>query len=184
MNILKKSVLTLTLIATALCINAQSNSAFVYGIKGGLNLAELDGYDGEAKTAFSAGLFTEYLTASRFAFRTETYFSVQGAKSKTNNEQEIKLNYLQLPVLVKYYLSRNLSAEVGPNFGFLLSGKGGQLPKSAYETFDFGVAFGASIKLSHNLELGARYNLGVTDVTKTPQEIKNSVLQFTLSASL
>ena len=74
--------------------------------------------------------------------------------------------------------------EFGPQIGFLLSGTGGILPNGAYNAVDFGLSLGTSIQLLPNLDLGARYNIGLTEVTKTHQNIKNSVFQFTLGYTL
>ncbi|SIQ21063.1 Outer membrane protein beta-barrel domain-containing protein [Maribacter ulvicola] len=97
----------------------------------------------------------------------------------------MKLNYINLPVLAKFYATDAFSIETGPQLGILLSGKGGYLPNSrSYRTLDFGLGFGLGYKITDKLELGVRYTIGFTDVTKTNTEnLKNSVGQFTLGYS-
>lgn len=40
---------------------------------------------------------------------------------KTNLNENIKLGYLEVPVLFKYYFTKELNVEVGPTFAFLMS---------------------------------------------------------------
>ena len=187
MKKIKQALLVLlAVVATNITTNAQSidnyNDYVKYGIKGGVNLANLRGVDRSVKTGVSVGMFAEYPLSLKLGFRSELNFSVQGAKA-VNGIQQVKLNYLNWPLLARYYASEKLSLEAGPQLGFLLSGSGGSLPKSAYKTLDFSLGFGAGYNLTKELELNARYNFGLTDITKTPGSIKNSVFQFTLAYS-
>ena len=185
MNILKRSIFALAIMITGIIsANAQSynynNKAVMYGIKGGMNLAKLKGVDGKIRNGFTAGVFAEYAMTDNFAIRTETNFSTQGVKVK-EGDYSIKLNYINMPVLAKYYPTDGISVELGPQLGVLLSGKGGPLTKKSYKTLDFGIGFGLGFSLGEGVELGARYTLGLTDITKTPGSVKNSVLNFTLA---
>ncbi|MBQ9677385.1 MAG: PorT family protein [Prevotella sp.] len=42
---------------------------------------------------------------------------------KTDLNDDIKLGYLEVPVLFKYYITKELSIELGPTFAFLMSKK-------------------------------------------------------------
>jgi hypothetical protein len=150
-----------------------------YGIKGGLNLTTLDGVDGEMRKGFNAGIFIDYPMTTGFSVRSELLYSAQGVKSKDGNSQ-IKLNYINWPILAKIQATENFYLEAGPQIGFLISGKGGALPSSGYKALDFGAGLGLGIQLSRNIELGARYNLGLTDITKLKTKHKNRAFQFTL----
>lgn len=64
----------------------------------------------------------------------------------------------------KYYLTKGLSVEAGPQIGFLLSAKRESLDvKESYNTVDFGMNLGIGYKLQNGLNFGVRYNLGLSD---------------------
>jgi hypothetical protein len=180
---IKKVFLTIALILSASYITeAQSNDYALYGVKGGLNLSNLNGVSSKLKPGFTAGIFAEYFISEGVSLRSEMLFAVQGAKSK-NGTQKIKLNYINWPILAKLYATKDFSIEVGPQLGFLISGKGGGLPKSAYKTLDVGAALGVNYRLNQAFEIGARYNHGLTDITKTSGKLKNRVVQLSLAYS-
>ncbi|MBQ0735424.1 porin family protein [Aquimarina celericrescens] len=183
MKTIKKGTLILALLFMgAITANAQSNiDGLKFGIKGGANLAKLKNVDSKAKIGLVAGVFTEYGFSDKFSLRSEVLFSVQGAKAKGSSEK-VKLNYINaLPALIKFYPVKKFSLEAGPQIGLLISKKGGGLLKSDYRKLDYGLTLGAGFHIIENIEIGARYYLGLRDITKTPGEVKNAVFQFTLS---
>ena len=46
---------------------------------------------------------------------------------KTNLNENIKLGYLEVPLLFKYYFTKEISVELGPTFAFLMSKKPDEL---------------------------------------------------------
>src|SRR5690606_3564388 len=94
---------------------------------GGANFANQYGddfpdVDKEGITSYHAGLVSEIKLFDSFAIQPELLYSTQGATYK-NAVAEFKneLGYLSIPVLAKFYLSKSLSLEVGPQASFLLS---------------------------------------------------------------
>lgn len=172
-----------TFLLSAQLMQAQSDSYYLIGLKGGVNVANLQGSEGSTLTGFTGGLYAEYLISPVFTLRSEALYSLQGNRNDLLSDR-IKLHYLNWPILGKVYVSDMLGLEFGPQIGFLLSGTGGTLPSGAYNAVDFGLAFGTSVNVVSNLDIGVRYNLGLTEVTKTHQNIKNSVFQFTLGYTL
>ena len=51
--------------------------------------------------------------ANRFSFQPELLYSGQGSS--------VNLNYLNIPLMAKYNLTKEFSLEAGPQIGFLLS---------------------------------------------------------------
>jgi len=93
-----------------------------FGVKGGLNLANMSGdvEDNSMKLAFHVGGMAEIKISDQFSVQPELLYSEQGAKF---SDGTLCLNYLAVPVMAKYAVSENLSLEVGPQFGYLLSAK-------------------------------------------------------------
>ncbi|WP_291118199.1 porin family protein [Flavobacterium sp. UBA6135] len=197
--------------------NAQEVS---YGVKGGLNLSNLAGDIEDAKSLFGAhvGAFAEIKITDKFSVQPELLFSMQGAKQEytyfesfdgfsiTETEKStLKLGYLNLPVMAKYYVNDKFSLEAGPQIGFLLSAKvdyeytyretfdgvtetesesGSYDIKDEVKSIDLGFGFGAAYKFTENLSVGARYTLGLTSIAKDfdgeSADIKNNVLQVSI----
>lgn len=147
--------------------NAQSVR---FGVKAGLNVSNITGYQEDVKslTGFHIGGFTELKVAKKFAIQPEVLFSTQGTTIEGFNgdsNSSIKLNYLNIPVLAKYYITDAFTVEAGPQVGFLLSAKNkGEDIHDLYKTLDFGLNLGCGYEFTDNISLGARYTFGLTNV--------------------
>jgi hypothetical protein len=155
-----------------------------FGAKGGLNFASISGDNTKGidlVTAFNFGVLSEIPISDKFSFQPELMYSGQGYSFNNNT---IALSYLNIPLMGKYYLTKGLSLEAGPQIGFLLSAKNEKTDvKDSFNTFDFGVNFGLGYKLDNGLNFGVRYNLGLTDINNLDNssiENKNGVLQLSI----
>ena len=192
-------------------VNAQDKVAF--GIKGGVNLSTITGDDVESfdsRTCFHFGVLAEVPFSDDFSIQPEIVYSCQGSKYSEVIDNSIdgpttvitkaisvdgtlKVDYLNIPIMAKYYVAENFSLEAGPQVGFLLSAKneydypgesGEEDIKEYVKGIDFGVNFGLGYKLEGGLNFGARYNLGLSDNNDDPDlanaTYKNSVFQFSV----
>lgn len=138
----------------------------------------------------------EIQISEKFSFQPELIFSSQGSDSSedfegNDFEGSVKVNYLNVPLMAKYYVADGLSLEVGPQIGLLLSttdeyeGEEDDI-KDLLKSTDFGVNFGVGYKLESGLNFSARYNMGLSDNIdadgfKTDgAEYKNSVIQLSV----
>ncbi|GAL64444.1 outer membrane beta-barrel protein [Algibacter lectus] len=84
----------------------------------------------------------------------------------------------------KYYLTKGLSLEAGPQVGFLVSAKQDDVNlKDSYKGLDLGVNFGLGYKLDNGLNFSARYNVGLSDVNDVDSfndKYKNGVMQVSI----
>ncbi|MEP6929341.1 MAG: porin family protein, partial [Flavobacterium sp.] len=126
-------------------VNAQE---IKFGAKGGLNFASVSGDNTkgiDVVTSFNFGVLSEIPISDQFSFQPELMYSGQGYSF---NDNTIALSYLNIPLMGKYYLTKGLSVEAGPQIGFLLSAKNEKTDvKDSFNTFDFGVNFGLGYKL-------------------------------------
>ena len=100
--------------------------------------------------------------SEKFSFQPEIMYSRQGYSF---GDDIVALNYLNIPLMGKYYITKGFSVEAGPQIGFLLSAKNEKTDvKDLFNTFDFGLNFGLGYKFENGLNFGARYNLGLTDI--------------------
>ncbi|SHM70113.1 porin family protein [Polaribacter sp. KT 15] len=189
---MKKVLLAVAILVAGLTANAQEVN---FGAKAGVNFANVSGEDVEdniTRTSFNVGAVVEFEITDKFSIQPELIYSAQGAKLEEESDIDLtlKLDYLNVPVIAKFYAAEGFSLEFGPQVGFLLSAKakakiGGDSGetdiKDEFETVDFGLNFGAGYKLDSGLNFSARYNLGLSNVAKESESsVKNSVFQISV----
>ena len=169
--------LFLALIAFAGISTATQAQSIKLGVKAGPNFSNFNGgiseIDYSSRTSFHAGVLLEVKVFENFSVQPELLYSSQGAKVEGIND--FNLDYISVPVMAKFYiLTDRLSLEAGPQFSFLVND-----PQKTYDNqeFDFAVAGGLGLKLTNNIFVSARYNVGLTEVSKYA-EVKNSTFQI------
>ena len=191
-----------------------------FGLKAGVNYSTISANEevgAEHMLGFHAGLVAEYRLSPRFAIQPELVYSLEGTESAVtmeeedfffSSEQKIKLGYLNLPVMAKFYVTEGLSLQAGPQVGYLLSGKneytissnlgedlemdesGTEDIKDELKNLSLGLNFGLGYEFS-KVFLQARYHLGLTDINDFEEDpddefevvyekIKNSGFQFSV----
>ena len=177
-----------------------------FGAKAGLNLSNVsieieDGMETDVKVGYNFGAFAEISLSEKFIFQPELLFSAQGFRVKQSIdefsfEQTNKMNYLNIPLMFRYAIFNKFGLEVGPQIGFLLSANSeikatfngvsetlNQDFKDSVKSIDFGLNFGASYDVSENIIIGARYNLGLSNINNEDgdaNKINNTVFSFSL----
>lgn len=178
--------LCITLAVAAIGFTQQSKAQDVtFGAKTGLNIATFSGGDAGRNSLLGlhVGLTSEIAFNERFSLQPELLYTRQG--SEAEDIVKVKLDYIAVPIMVKYYLADNFSIEVGPQASFLISDKADfnddVLPDEDTDAsnFDFGLNLGLGYNLGANMFTQVRYNFGITTVAENP-DIKNSVFQLSL----
>jgi len=158
------------------------------GIKVGVNLATLSGFNDASTTqrvGVMVGGFMTFGLAPMIAFEPEVLFSMQGSKlhfgtsgTIVSSDVTAKLDYVQVPLLLRIGNSgkagASLYAVAGPTLGILVRNEGvaDQLRRT-----DLGVVVGAGVTVSRLL-LEGRYTAGLTDFNKGGTVYKNRVLSL------
>ncbi|MFH6944504.1 porin family protein [Flavobacterium sp. FlaQc-50] len=188
---MKKIVLTLVAILAFGFVNAQKTR---FGVKGGLNVSTFAGgnyWDAKSLVGFHVGGFAEIKIIERLAIQPEVLFSTQGAKLESfgNSDIDAKLNYINVPVLAKFFITKQFTVEAGPQIGFLVSAKEeSRDAKDFYKSVDLGFNFGAGYNFTDNVFVNLRYTVGLSNVgdynVEDTEEYfdspKNSVLALSL----
>ena len=179
--------------ALAIFVIANSNAQVNFGAKAGVNFADITGDDVDSfsgRTAFHVGFVAEIMISEKFAFQPELLYSAQGSDYDDEDfSGSVKADYLNVPLMAKYYVGEGFSLEAGPQVGLLLSAKddygdGEEDIKEFLKSTDFGLNLGVGYKMESGLNFGARYNLGLSDVNDSDMdggaEYKNSVIQVSV----
>lgn len=157
-----------------------------FGLKAGINIAELEDnrttYKTDARAGYYAGVLAHIVLTPNWALQPEILFSAQGAKySSLGTEQ---LNFINIPVLAQYLFTSGLRLETGPQLGILTSAKldNGATEndiKNQFKDIDYSWSFGAGYITPAGLGIDVRYNLGINNiVTAAGHNVKNRVWQL------
>ena len=190
---MKKVILSLGLLAgVAGVANAQEAR---FGIKAGVVLATVtgDGVSGTNKknlVGAQAGIMADISFSDLISFHPELLYSQKGFRYENgSNYIQSRLSYIDLPLLLRVKAD-GLFFEAGPQVGFLAGAKNesnspGLVPGSNTSTdgtrkVDIGYIAGVGYQLPQGLEIGIRYNGGISDVADPSgsSKIRNSVFQF------
>lgn len=179
-----------------------------YGSKLGINFSSFTGDETDGlstRTSLHAGAIAEIKISDDFSIQPELLYSSQGTKSDysetldgtTINYSNIKLEYIIIPLLAKFYVVEGLSLEAGPQIGFLITADrefkktdngetetGEENILNEVKGMDFGLNFGLAYKLESGIFLAAHYNLGLSNINdfNGSDEVKNqnNVIQFSV----
>ena len=209
-----KFLATIAFIGLSLAdIHAQTNSSEAqFGIKGGVNFSNI--YDTEVDdnnvlTSFNAGVYAAFPVSETISIQPEVLYSRKGGEltydnALTSGKTQFKLNYIEVPVLLKVNLTKNLNIHAGPYFAYLINaqvsndaeGDGLDFEETYdnddFNKFDIGLSGGIGFDFD-SLGIGVRYNYGLSTIGKerdfagqtyTIPDGKNSSLSLYLSYKL
>jgi hypothetical protein len=192
------------LIAVAI-VSMSAMAQVQFGAKVGFDLTHFWGEDAPhgIQPNYQVGLMLEYKFSPKFAIAPEVVFAAQGGKATGDVYDDdfdglikakgtFHTNYINVPLMLKFYATPNFSIDFGPQAGFNVYSKmtaSGKLAnveakesidlKDNTKTVDFGVALGGTYNLTENAFVQARYTLGLTNVFDIPDSHeKNGNIQI------
>lgn len=152
------------------------------GIKAGMNYSNIIDATGLSnRTGFVFGVFTGAKLGDNIGLQGDLLYSQQGAEFDGG---EIDLNYVTVPVVLKYFLTESIHIHGGPQFGFIVDDNVKTVFQDIGEdvdsnSFELSGVVGLGIDFPFGIRLDGRYNFGLTDAFEGGDG-KNSVV--TLSA--
>lgn len=208
---MKKNILLLLLFCT-LPILAQeeegktiSVAKFSFGASGGINFSNLLQANGGTQnviTGFHFMGFGEYRFNDKFSIQPGVSYSRQGAETDeiyvsefdATTKFKMTLDYVNVPILLKYNIVKGFGVEAGPQIGFLTSAKAKDIVvngeksdididiKERFKSVDISLDFGVFYDFQGGFLVGGRYNYGLNDIAEdNPDEpVTNSVFQLYL----
>lgn len=206
--------LTLFISASFGMLHAQDNNVNTeFGVKGGFNMSNLYGSgedvdDNNVLYGFNAGVYATLPISDFIAIQPEVLFTTKGAELEYDNtfsagtgNAKFKLNYIEVPLLVRVNITKNFNVHAGGYASYLVSSKvtgngdidfNEDIDTDDLNKFDAGIAAGVGVDFNP-ISIGLRYNYGLTTVGKertiagttyTFPDAKNSNLTLYLSYKL
>ncbi len=178
---MKKTLLTLSLIFIS--IMAFSQASVSIGLKAGANFANADtDISTDGITSFHGGAYG-LIKLANIGIQPEILFSKQGASLSGD---DLDLSYVNIPVMVKFYLPLGLNLQAGPQFGMLTNAEDSDGDaKDRFKNSDLSGAVGAGWDAPFGLQFTARYVFSLSDVSdQTGFDYKNQTFQLSIGYSL
>lgn len=189
---MRKIFLIIAMVFAGTLANAQKG--FRLGVKAGANLNKIDGqsFDQGFNFSYHAGAFAEIDFAKRWGIQPEVIWSQTATKPATNLDAiyttlptNVKLDYLMVPVLLRYSPIGLLSFVAGPQFGILINKNENLLSngQQAFKSGDFSMVLGAQVNLKV-LRIYGRYNIGLQNINDFTDQQKWNTQQVQLGLGL
>ncbi len=144
----------------------------------------------------------EYRFTDKFSITPEVVFAAQGGKFDATEYLDdssfdgkvdfcFHLNYINVPVMLKFYATPKLSIDFGPQLGINVYSKATAKAKAegasasytedaeGVNSVDFGVGLGATYNITNEVFVQGRYTMGLTKVFDE-DDIYNGNIQLAL----
>lgn len=149
------------------------------GLRAGANFFNFGGDDASGneynnRIGYHVGLYNSFFLGNSVAIEPGVFYSVKGTQNDDLVNSRAILNYVDIPVLLRLYLTDGLNVFGGPQISFLtdsrfegdLFGSTVSFDTEAVNNTDFGLLFGLGYNLPRGLNLQASYNYGLSPVFK------------------
>ena len=169
-------------ILTAFLTTSVLSQQIDLGIKAGANFATITDATGLSnRTGFLIGVFAGVKFGDKLGIQGDLLYSQQGANS---NPKDINLNYINVPIVLKYYLVQGFNLQAGLQFGFIVDDNIkvvlGNVIKA--ESFDLAGVLGLGYDFPFGIRIEGRHNFGLTDIFNNADG-KNSVTSIAIGYS-
>lgn len=186
---MKKTMIALVCMLMA-AGTAMAQKNFTIGPKVGVDYTHWWGknINDESALSYQAGMFMEYRMNNKFAIAPEVVFAAHNRPTMEWHDwididpardviTTYHTNYINIPVMLKYYVTPSLSIDLGPQFGFKVYDKstdkweedGKEIKEKhnmGHRSFDFGLGLGATYNFNEKVFVQLRYTLGLVPLYK------------------
>jgi len=181
-----KKLLFVLLFGITFMFNHEVKAQF--GARVGANFTNFNGFDFDSRTGLHAGIYYGLPLMEKLVIEPAILYSQKGYKSADNSASgRIKenLNYIDIPVLVRYQVLDGLNLFAGPQGSLLFSRKyeqGGMISKTKeiVRGYDIAGVIGAGVNLPLGFNVQASYDFGLVDLNYFNFDVKNRVFKLSL----
>ena len=174
-----------------------ATAQFSIGVKAGANITKVDGksFKDEFRYGYHLGGYANIGIGGRFSLQPEVLFNQYQTKTDSsfksiyqnafNGNNNIKLNYLSIPLMLNYKLGSLLSLQAGPMFSILMDQNKNLLQngQDAFKKGEFSMLGGAQVSLG-KIKLNGRYVIGLNNINDIDNKDKWKAQGFQLSVGL
>lgn len=179
----------LVIIIVSVCFVSVSNAQkFKFGPKLGANVGKIEGsgFSDKYTLAYHVGGFAEIHLGKKWAVQPEVLWNqinadtasgfkaiYQNLVNTSNIGNNLKLNYLSIPLLLTYKPGKLLSLQAGPQFGILIDQTKNitQNGADAFKKGDLSMLFGAQVNIL-KLRVYGRYAVGLNNISDIQSQEK------------
>ena len=179
-------------------VHDEDESMFRFGFKGTVNINKLDGipFKDKFRYNYQLGGFIQWNFSYKLGLQPEINFAQSSGEITDDNtiiyddlfldgeQKKARLDYLKIPILLNVDIgpSQRVKLQLGPQWSQLLNSKVDSLKNPGLEIFkkgDFSLLGGIWFQLPA-VHIGARYELGLTDINNVANKDKwrSQAIQF------
>jgi hypothetical protein len=196
-NLMKRLLLACTAIIVFTAVS-YAQGGFRLGVKLGTSLNKVEGQSFKEgfDLSYHAGGFAEIDFNKKWGIQPEVLWNqTSGRRSNFNSlyvsvanpngSEKFKLDYLSIPLLLRYNIGSILSLNAGPQFSILLNEDKTLLQsgQSAFKDGDFSMVGGAQLNFKF-LRVYGRYNIGLQNINDIDSKDKWTNQQIQLGLGL
>lgn len=178
MNCMKKVFMSVVILLSVTTLSQAQGLGG--GIKAGANLNKISGqsFNDGFDVSYHFGGFLEIDINKKWGFQPELLWSQTTSKPSSfktvyatsvnplfNGNEQIKLDYLSIPLLLRYNVGGILTLNAGPQYSILLKKDRTMLQngESAFKEGDFAFVLGGQLNFKY-LRVYGRYNIGLQNI--------------------
>nr|MBI1230761.1 outer membrane beta-barrel protein [Cytophagales bacterium] len=156
---------------------SEQNTGF--GVRGGVNFftwggSDISSDDYTNRVGFHAGIFANMFVVDRLSIEPGVYYSVKGTQNDDLVDSRAVLNYVDVPILLRYYATEGLNFFAGPQGSILVGstfeadalGTTFDWDTESINDIDAGLVVGIGYNLPVGVTIQASYDYGMTPVFK------------------
>lgn len=191
--------LLLSFAVILLFVSVTNAQTFHAGLKLGATMNKISGqsFKDQFTYGYNAGAYAQVGLGKKWSIQPEVLFNQLSTdtsdsfsdlyKLSAGKVSNIKLNYLSVPVLLNYKVSKFLSLQAGPQFGILMSQDKNLLEngKQAFKTGDLSMLGGVQVSIGGIRAFG-RYQIGLNNINDIDNKDKwrNQAIQLGVGFNL
>ncbi|WP_024769340.1 porin family protein [Aquimarina macrocephali] len=161
---MKKTVLFTVILLIFVALKSQSQE-ITYGVRLGANLSSISSDDipenlKDSRFGIIAGFLAEVPINQKWSIQPEFQYSSLG-----NDDESLRIDYLQLPILLKYNFSELFNVHIGPQVGLKIwEWEDNSTVETNFNTFNLSAVAGIGVRITENFFADLRYGFGVSNV--------------------
>ncbi len=159
--------------------NYSFSQTFGGGVFAGLSASQLDGdnWGGYSKAGLAFGIYTNAKLNKYIDAQLELKYVQKGSKSNDDDQgtfYQSKLNYIEIPIFLKYHFLNRFSANVGLAAGYLQKSTenkneaGDEPADPPFDEFELSGLAGVEYQIIDKLFINVRFNYSILPVRDHP----------------